>query len=86
MKLRTGEPTEKENITNTVQKALESTSSFMEFSEQIDSQGFEIYFRSGVPYGVTAKRKYRFSSIGVSLDKFFPEIDRKKLQSNQRER
>ena len=70
MKLRTGEPTEKETITAIVLHNLEKASSLDTFTDQLKILGYEVYFRNGAAYGVVGKRKYRFNTLGLALDKF----------------
>jgi hypothetical protein len=76
VKLRTGEPTEKEKIMDIAKKGLEKVRSIQEFIEQIKMEGYDVYTRNGNPYGIIGTRKYRFTSLGLSLEKFEREIDK----------
>jgi hypothetical protein len=65
---------EKQLIMAYATAALETSQSEAEFIEQLRIQGFEAYFRNGKLSGVQGIRRYRFKTIGVSLERFSKDI------------
>lgn len=65
-----GKVPEKQLATAYAQAAYESSSTFEEFCEAMKTQGFEPYERNGRIAGVRGLKKYRFTSLGIALDKF----------------
>lgn len=68
VKKRAKQPSKKERAREAVKEALDAASNLKSFGGLVKSKGFTIYERGGIPYGVvlTAKKNYRFSSMGLS--------------------
>ncbi|MEO1263251.1 MAG: relaxase/mobilization nuclease domain-containing protein [Bacteroidota bacterium] len=68
--VRTKAPSEKEQLTEVLSKAYASSFSREEFYQHLENEGLELYHRNGQTVGVRGKRKYRFSTLGFSQEKF----------------
>jgi hypothetical protein len=69
MKLRGNTP-ERELVIAQVKASYTTSQSFTDFLDKIEFGGFTPYKRNGRVIGVQGKRKYRFSSLEVTLEKF----------------
>jgi hypothetical protein len=58
-------------VASITQEALDNAKSVSGFTEQVRSQGYEVYTRNGQLIGIVGKKKYRFSSLQILLDKLY---------------
>ncbi len=61
-------PLEKEQLSCMVQNCYDQSKSAQKFINLLQSNGLELYERNGKPAGVMGKRKYRFSTLGITKD------------------
>lgn len=69
MRLR-GKVPEKQLVIAHVKASYESSRSFPEFIESLKMEGYEPYERNGKIVGIKGSRRYRFITMGISLDRF----------------
>ena len=66
---RSGIPSKKEILQQTIQDCYRSSTSTQQFISALAQKGIPIYERKGIPTGVVMDRKFRFSTLGLDKDK-----------------
>lgn len=87
MKQRTGKATHKDTLSEQVQRIYQESHNLEAFVVALEEAGLEVYSYRGVLKGVIYEgRKYRFSTLNVSLKRLF-EIEKRTVeQAQKRER
>ena len=62
-----GMVSEREKVKNILDMIYLKSTSVNEFIQGVQSNGLQIYYRSGKVYGIRGARKMRFSSLGINL-------------------
>ena len=60
--------TEKEQLKNTLQDAYNQSENINQFYDAVTAASITLYERNGKPVGVLGKRKYRFSTLGITKE------------------
>ena len=76
-----GKLSEKQELSIRLSELYNISSSENVFYEKIKKSGLNLYFRYGEAAGITAKRKYRFRTLGFSRERI-AELNREKEPSS----